>query len=245
MRDSPNNSPSIRARRAFTLVEISVVVTLLGLLVAMALPAYRHVTLQSKAAALVNDVRVFATAFQTYSTQKGGWPTTGTPGVVPPEIADAMSAAFSKPTPIGGMYEWDYNTSANGFHVTAAITVVSTGASPMTDDVELIDKVDQLYDDGNTATGNVQLGATNTLVFILEPCPRPIESRSSSSRPISRRCPPRDGSECRPWPAHGQCCARRDSRGKRDSTRRQAGRGSARSFRAWGSAGPRARPGPD
>jgi prepilin-type N-terminal cleavage/methylation domain-containing protein len=169
MRDSPHFSRPPRTNRAFTLVEISVVVTLLGLLVAMALPAYRHVTLRSKAAAVLNDIRVFATAFQTYSTQHGSWPTTGTPGIVPPEIADAMPSAFARPTPIGGHYEWDYDSTANGFHVTAGISIVTTGDSIMTDDVELIEMVDQLYDDGNTATGNVQLGATNNLVFIIEP----------------------------------------------------------------------------
>jgi prepilin-type N-terminal cleavage/methylation domain-containing protein len=169
MRDFLQIPRSPRTRRAFTLVEISVVVTLLGLLVAMALPAYRHVTIRSKAAAVVNDVRVFATAFQTYSTQHGGWPAAGTPGVIPPEIADAMSSGFTKPTPIGGHYEWDYDSTANGFHVTAAITIVSTSDAPLTDDIELLEMVDQTYDDGNTATGNVQLGSTNNLVFILEP----------------------------------------------------------------------------
>jgi prepilin-type N-terminal cleavage/methylation domain-containing protein len=169
MRDYPYNAPSLRSKRAFTLVEISVVVTLLGLLVAMALPAYRHVTISSKAAAVVNDVRVFSTAFQTYSTQHGSWPASGTPGVIPPEIADAMSSAFAKPTPIGGHYEWDFDSTANGFHVTAAVSIVSTADSPMTDDTDLIEKVDQLYDDGDLTKGNVQLGSTNALVFIIEP----------------------------------------------------------------------------
>jgi len=169
MRDFPHSLPFSQRRRAFTLVEISVVVTLLGLLVAMALPAYRHVTIRSKAAAVANDIRVFATAFQTYSTQHGGWPPGGTPGVVPSEIADAIGSGFAKPTPIGGHYLWEYDSTSNGFHVTAAVTIVSTGDSPMTDDVDLLEMVDQTYDDGNTATGNVQLGSTNNLVFIIEP----------------------------------------------------------------------------
>jgi type II secretory pathway pseudopilin PulG len=169
MRDSPQISWIRRPPGAFTLVEISVVVTLLGLLIAMALPAYRHVTIRSKAAAVLNDIRVFSTAFQTYSTQHGSWPATGTPGVVPPEIADAMSSSFGRPTPIGGHYEWDYDSNANGFHVTAAVSIVSTGDAPMTDDLELIQMVDQLYDDGDLTKGNVVLGSTNNLVFIIEP----------------------------------------------------------------------------
>jgi hypothetical protein len=80
-----------------------------------------------------------------------------------------MSSAFSKPTPIGGHYEWDFDSTANGFHVTAAVSIVSTSDSPMTDDTDLIEKVDQLYDDGDLTKGNVQLGSTNALVFIIEP----------------------------------------------------------------------------
>jgi len=168
MRLSSPNPATPRRVSAFTLVEISVVVTLLGLMIAMALPAYRHVTLRSKAAAVLNDIRVFSTAFQTYSTQHGAWPATGSPGVVPPSIADSISSNFARPTPIGGHYEWDYDSSANGFHITAAISIVTTSDSSMTDDLELIEMVDQLYDDGDTTKGNVQLGATNNLVFILE-----------------------------------------------------------------------------
>lgn len=145
------------------------VVTLLGLLIAMALPAYRHVTIRSKAAAVTNDVRVFSTAFQTYSTQHGAWPATAAAGIVPPEIADAISGNFTKPTPIGGSYKWDYDTTSPGFHVTACISIVSSGTSPLTNDLELLEMVDQTYDDGNTSTGNVQLSSTNDLVFIVEP----------------------------------------------------------------------------
>lgn len=159
---------SYRSDRAFTLVEISVVVTLLGLLVAMALPAYRHVTIRSKAAAVTNDVRVFSTAFQTYSTQHGAWPLTAAAGVIPPEIADAISGSFTKTTPIGGNYKWDYDSTSAGFHITASISIVS-GTTPLTDDIELLEAVDQTYDDGNTSTGNVQLSSTNDLVFIVEP----------------------------------------------------------------------------
>lgn len=169
MREKLNNHQRAQSSRAFTLVEISVVVTLLGLLVAMALPAYRHVTMRSKAAAVSNDVRVFAQTFQTYSTQHGGWPASAGPGVIPPEVADAISGSFTKATPIGGHYEWDYDSSSAGFHVTAAISIVTTGDTSMTDDVDLIEMVDRTYDDGDTSKGNVQLGSTNSLVFIIEP----------------------------------------------------------------------------
>src|SRR5665213_2955015 len=66
-------APSRRAprNRGFTLVEIMVVVVIIGLLVAMALPAYRKITMRSKTAALVSDLRSYSTAFITYNLQNG------------------------------------------------------------------------------------------------------------------------------------------------------------------------------
>ncbi len=99
------------------------VVTLIGLMAAIAIPSYRHLTLRSKATAVVNDIRSFSTACITYSTQNGHWPaSTGTPGVPPPEMLDAIPSSFSRPTPIGGYYNWENDNSSHGFlAVTAAL----------------------------------------------------------------------------------------------------------------------------
>ena len=36
------------------------------------------------------------------------------------------------------------------------------------DDLDQLEAVDKQIDDGNLATGNLQLGSTNSLVFIIE-----------------------------------------------------------------------------
>jgi prepilin-type N-terminal cleavage/methylation domain-containing protein len=161
-RSSPHRS------RAFTLVEIMVVVAIIGLLAAMSLPTYRHITLRSKATAVVTDLRAYSAVFVNYNLSKGAWPTASQPGVVPPEVADAMQSAYSKPSPLGGYYEFDVNSSGNGFHVTAAITLATANGSPVTDDLELLELVDKLIDDGDLSTGSVRLGSTNNLVYIIE-----------------------------------------------------------------------------
>lgn len=154
--------------RGFTLVEISVVVTIIGLIAAIGMPAFRRITLRSKATATISDIRTFTTAFVGYSVQHGVWPQDGSPGEIVSEMQGAISNTFAQPTPIGGMYDWDYDVSPNGFHTKAAITIVSTSAHPMTDDAELVEMIDQLMDDGDLNTGNVRLGSANTLCFIIE-----------------------------------------------------------------------------
>lgn len=154
--------------RAFTLVEVMVVVVIIGLLAAMSLPTYRHITLRSKATALVNDLRAYSTALVTYNLQNGHWPADSAAQQIPPEVADAIPHAFAQRTPIGGVYKWNYNVSADGITAKAAIIIETSGSEVMTDDVDLLEMIDKDMDDGNLATGTVMLGATNTLVYIIE-----------------------------------------------------------------------------
>jgi prepilin-type N-terminal cleavage/methylation domain-containing protein len=161
-----HGSPSSN-RRAFTLVEIMVVVVIVGLLAAIGMPTFRQVTLRSKATALVNDIRQFTTAFTTYSHQHGRWPADTDPGVLPPEMVGAISENFSRPTPIGGQYEWEHDVSPLGFPVRAAIAVVTANGFQLTNDAALVEMVDRMMDDGNLSTGLVQYNA-GTLLFVIE-----------------------------------------------------------------------------
>jgi type II secretory pathway pseudopilin PulG len=153
-------------------VEIMVVVVIIGLLAAAALPAYRKITLRSKATGAVNDLRTFSTVFIAYSIQNGGYPDDGDPQVVPPQVAGQLPSNFTLRTPIGGVYKWNFNLvaagSADGVDAKAAIIIQANTDNPLVDDLELLESVDQLIDDGNLATGNMQLGSTNSLVFVIE-----------------------------------------------------------------------------
>lgn len=168
MRRAYPSSLFSRRLKAFTLVEVMVVVVIIGFLAAAGLPGYRHLTMRSKVTALENDLRQFSTAIQTYALQNGHWPADSDPQVTPPELATALPNNFALPTPIGGVYKWNYDASADGITAKAAIIVETAGGSVINDDVELLQMVDRQMDDGNLETGTIQVGSTNSLVFIIE-----------------------------------------------------------------------------
>jgi len=150
------------------LVEIMVVVVIIGLLAAASLPAYRLITLRSRAASVVNDLRTFSTVFITYSLQNGRYPDDGDPQVVPPQVAGQLPGNFSQRTPIGGVYKWNFDIPADGVPAKAAIIIQAVSGNALLDDLDQLETVDKQIDDGNLATGNLQLGSTNSLVFIIE-----------------------------------------------------------------------------
>lgn len=58
----------------FTLLELIVVMTVIGILVAVALPAYQDATLRAKEAVLREDLRVLREALDEYYTDRGEYP---------------------------------------------------------------------------------------------------------------------------------------------------------------------------
>lgn len=157
-----------RRRRAFTLVEVMVVVVIIGFLAAAGIPSYRHLTMRSKVTALENDLRQFATVVQAYTLQNGHWPADGNPQEVPPELVNSLPSNFISISPIGGVYKWNYDVSADGITAKAAVIVQTFSGSVISDDEEMLTILDKQMDDGNLTSGLIQVGSTNSLVFIIE-----------------------------------------------------------------------------
>ncbi|HUR56778.1 MAG TPA: prepilin-type N-terminal cleavage/methylation domain-containing protein [Opitutaceae bacterium] len=137
------NPPCPRARRAFTLVEIMIVVVIIGLLAAMALPAFKRVQRSALSKRYINDARQIRDAAERYALENGTFPPNGI-GAIHPSLRGYVPDGLFGASPIGGVWDWDYQQ--NG--ITASISVWQFTVS----DEQLLD-IDRTIDDGNLNTG--------------------------------------------------------------------------------------------
>lgn len=150
--------------RGFTLVEIMVVIVIIGLLAALAIPAIRRNQQASQNTRAINDFRVFIQAFEIYNTQNGGWPDSAAPGIMPnlpTAITDTLKAgSWQATTNIGGLWQWDNSVSSGG---DAGVCIIGFTCTD-----EQLQQIDTKLDDGNLTTGNFQKTSVSRLIYVLE-----------------------------------------------------------------------------
>lgn len=129
-------------RGGFTLVEVMVVVVIIGLLAAIAIPAIRRVRERSVVSRCANDLRQMAQAFETFAMERGHWPVDAAPGATPPGMITYLPSAWDQPPVVGGLWEWDGE-------VTIKMITLYQPTAPVT----LMLRIDRQIDDGVAATG--------------------------------------------------------------------------------------------
>jgi len=162
-----------RDRRGFTILEIAVVLAIMGIVTAIALPAFERMQRNSRLSALGNDLRVLAGAFQHYNAATGGWPPLSTEvGIVPAGMQDYLrDTNWTRQTAFGGGYVWERNVTHNGRKVRAAIALQSTEDSPVRMTSAEFARFDEQFDDGNPATGFIQAGYLDLPLYVIEDDP--------------------------------------------------------------------------
>jgi prepilin-type N-terminal cleavage/methylation domain-containing protein len=154
--------PRHTCRSGYTLVEIMVVVVIIGLLAALAIPAFQRSQRASQNARAINDFRIFVQSFEVYNTQHGSWPADSGGGVVPTGMSgDFKEDAWTLPVnTLGGRWNWDQGRA----WATAAVSVTNFTVS----DAQLLE-IDAKLDDGNLSTGFFRKVAANRVSYIVEP----------------------------------------------------------------------------
>jgi prepilin-type N-terminal cleavage/methylation domain-containing protein len=144
-----------RVRRGFTLVEIMIVVVIIGLLAAMAIPAFQKVQDNSRISRFVSDLRTFAGGLETLMLEQGtlpGDPSTGSLSGGHTLLAEYINAAtYAQETSLGG--RWDIDSSDMGVN---CVVGVDFGGAPTAQQLAMLQAVDELVDDGDLTTGVFQ-----------------------------------------------------------------------------------------
>jgi prepilin-type N-terminal cleavage/methylation domain-containing protein len=167
---SPSSNFRSRRSAGFTIIEVLMSLGILSITIAAVVPRLTSTKRQAIATTIVNDLRTFAAAFDTYAQEKGGYPAEVDAGVLPPEMKDRInSTAWLRQTPIGGQYNWDSNQLHTGTRYRAVIQISETAAAPLPQDLDLWEAIDRVIDDGNLATGNFRLGSDDQPIFIISP----------------------------------------------------------------------------
>ena len=151
----------------FTLLELMIVVTIIGLLAVMAIPAVWKARRRSQNTAFVNDLRILSgSVFEEYAIFKGDYPPEAAPGVVPAGIDEYLNPRvdWAEGPPIGGLWDWDRaptrDQPLHGCYAGLSVHLPSRTSSQMRD-------IDARIDDGNLNTGNFRR-KFNGYIYILE-----------------------------------------------------------------------------
>lgn len=145
----------------FTLIELMIVVAIIGLLAAIALPSYSDYVLRSKLTETATQLGAFARAFHTSKQIDGKYPDDVSVGQLPTDasVLGINLTQWRTPTVLGGSWNWEGpdNYSYAGISI--------TGSSAEEEDFK---QLDMIVDDGNLSSGKFRRTPNGRYTFILE-----------------------------------------------------------------------------
>jgi type IV pilus assembly protein PilA len=95
------NTPSAPSRQGFTLVEIMIVVVIIGLLAAMAIPAFQKVRTNSQDKAVLNNARQLSAGADQYYLENGVSSVALTALIGPTTYVKALNSVAKETYPAG------------------------------------------------------------------------------------------------------------------------------------------------
>lgn len=143
---------------------------IISVLAALAVPGFKRLQTNARSGAVIDDLRVFTTAFKSFAHDRGDWPAeSAAPGQIPPGMANYLSTTpWEHPSPIGGAYTWAANSLQQGERYRAVIVISTRADNKVTAEREQLADIDRKIDDGNLESGKFRLGYRNQPVFVIE-----------------------------------------------------------------------------
>lgn len=112
-----------QSKKGFTLVEIMIVVVIIGLLAAMAIPAFQQVQANSREKTIINNLRQISSAGQQYILD------TGIDTVTYADLLATTPPYLNTITPVNGEVYGTVTITANGGSITVTANSSSVGAA--------------------------------------------------------------------------------------------------------------------
>ncbi len=151
--------------QGFTLIELMIVVAVIGILAAIAVPNFMAYRERANVATVIANLKTFGDAFGTYAIYNDDFPPDShlpppyhlPPGAGMEEYLNEKT--WAAPTPLGGFYNWEGPDN----YPYAGISLFNTTAP-----LRVIEMLDRLLDDGDLTTGNFRETPNGRYTYILQ-----------------------------------------------------------------------------